>query len=199
MVWKQERKTIDVVNMATSSSEACIEDLVSKPNAKSTVWMHFGFVPNEVGQPKNPSEAICKLCAQRPRKLPSPVSCKGSNTSNLFSHLKVHHPSTFAEIQQARTMEVRGKVNSQPTTAESMSGATIYAHNSKKWQTRTDAISWCLAKDMLPLYSVNITNEYRYTAVSVFIVIRYGKNLIPPSSSSYPQQQQLVYSRAWHV
>ena len=104
-VWKQEGGIVDIVNMATSSREACIEDLVTKPNTKSTVCMHFGFMPNKVGQPRNPGEAICKLCTQQQQKLRL-VLCKGSNTLNLFGHLKVHHPSTFAELKQAGTVEV---------------------------------------------------------------------------------------------
>ena len=38
--------------------------LVSKPNVTSVFWEHFGFHPNEQGEPANFNEAICKICGK---------------------------------------------------------------------------------------------------------------------------------------
>ncbi|GFQ97693.1 hypothetical protein TNCT_217441 [Trichonephila clavata] len=35
--------------------------------------------------------AVCKLCR-------SPVSANSGSTSNLFGHLRLHHPSKFSEV-----------------------------------------------------------------------------------------------------
>ena len=60
--------------------------LVAKPKSTSPVWTYFGFEADEDGKAKSDEVAIWK----------------GSNTSNLFSHLRVHHPLKFAEVQQAQ-------------------------------------------------------------------------------------------------
>ncbi len=60
------------------------DDLVSKRNAKAPIWQYFGFKPNANSQPENVNEAICKLCLMK-------VAASGGNTSNLYTHLQVHH------------------------------------------------------------------------------------------------------------
>ncbi|XP_031677083.1 uncharacterized protein LOC116372120 isoform X2 [Oncorhynchus kisutch] len=69
-------------------------DLVSKPKVKSAIWVHFGFKPNEKGEPQNIDEAVCRLC----RRI---VFVKGGNTSNLRHHLRLRHPDIFSEFISA--------------------------------------------------------------------------------------------------
>ena len=47
--------------------------LVSKPNVTSVFWEHFGFQPNEKGEPANINEAFCKICGKTVQV--SPMSC----------------------------------------------------------------------------------------------------------------------------
>ncbi|GFT72729.1 hypothetical protein TNCV_756221 [Trichonephila clavipes] len=46
---------------------------------------------NESGQIVSEDIAVCKLCR-------SPVSAKSGSTSNLFGHLRLHHPLQFSEV-----------------------------------------------------------------------------------------------------
>ncbi|GFT17962.1 t-complex protein 1 subunit delta [Trichonephila clavipes] len=59
--------------------------------SKSRAWEHFGLPANESGQILSEDIAVCKLC--RP-----PVSAKSGSTSNLFGHLRLHHPLKFSEV-----------------------------------------------------------------------------------------------------
>ena len=61
------------------------EELVPKPKTTSAVWQYFGFIADEEGRPKNEQQPICKLCKKT-------VLSRGSNTSNLFAHLRGESP-----------------------------------------------------------------------------------------------------------
>nr|XP_028557489.1 nucleolar protein 9 isoform X2 [Podarcis muralis]XP_028557490.1 nucleolar protein 9 isoform X2 [Podarcis muralis]XP_028557491.1 nucleolar protein 9 isoform X2 [Podarcis muralis] len=65
--------------------------LVGKPKTKSPVWMHFGLPADESDRLVVHNIAICKICLHS-------VSVKGGNTTNLTSHLKLHHPQKFKEL-----------------------------------------------------------------------------------------------------
>ena len=42
------------------------------------------------------NKPICQLCQQT-------IAVKGGNTSNLFSHLKNHHPKKYSELKAGNT------------------------------------------------------------------------------------------------
>ncbi|GFY38587.1 t-complex protein 1 subunit delta [Trichonephila inaurata madagascariensis] len=65
--------------------------LLPKKKSKSRAWEHFGLPANESGQIVSQDIAVCKLCW-------SPVSAKSGSTSNLFGHLRLHHPLKFSEV-----------------------------------------------------------------------------------------------------
>ena len=96
---------------------------------------------------------ICRLCKKS-------VSVKGGNTSNLLSHLKVHHP--HLEVKKANSKSDKdkdhaktGKASSrQPSLPNTLRSGHKYERKSRKWQQLTDAVTYCLAKDMMPIYSV---------------------------------------------
>ena len=124
------------------------KELVPKPKTTSAVWQYFGFIANEEGRPKNEQQPICKLCKKT-------VLSRGSNTSNLFAHLRANHPSTHQLIKKAKpSTNQRPQERSTPTITESLMRAQSYARTSKKWQRLTESVAFCLAKDSLPLYSV---------------------------------------------
>ncbi len=86
------------------------------------------------------------------------VCCKGGNTSNLFSHLRHHHPAEFAAVQEPRSKKSAGGVasSSKATTSNqrSLSEMAKYPRSGNRWRTVTDAVTYWLAKDMQPFYSV---------------------------------------------
>ncbi len=51
----------------------------------------------------------------------------------------------------------KSKSKAQPTITRSLSKGHKYDRKSKKWQQLTDSITFCLAKDMMPIYSVEKT------------------------------------------
>ena len=91
------------------------------------------------------------------------VSAKGDNTSSLLSHLKVHHPQWYLEVKKANSKPSgkdkdytkTGKASSrQPSLSNTLRSGHKYERKSRKWQQLTDAVTYCLAKDMMPIYSV---------------------------------------------
>ena len=85
---------------ASSSNDVRSSDvalsLLPKSKTTSLVWEHFGFEADNSGQKPNTTEtAVCRLCRRN-------VEAKGGNTSNLRSHLRVHHQLTFRELERMR-------------------------------------------------------------------------------------------------
>lgn len=142
---------------STSTTSISVDsgELVVKPGKiKSAVWSYFGFIPDKDGKPKDLQKPVCKKCH-------STVATKGSNTTNLIQHLKLHHPVIYKSVKgQVTTQSTADKPQSstgelkQMTLQESMCKFQLYPRSSKKWQSLTDAVTYCVAKDMMPLYSV---------------------------------------------
>ena len=125
--------------------------LVSKPNTTSPVWKYFALECDEQGHFKSKDTIICRLCS-------SEVIAKGGNTSNLQSHLRVYHPSHYAELPkkvQGEKDKISKRIDkSQPTITNTLEKLKKYDHSSKKWKELTDSVTYFLAKDMLPVHTV---------------------------------------------
>ena len=65
-----------------------MEELVAKKNTYSPVWAFFGLKKDHGNDDES---VICLLCR-------AVVLARGGNTSNLFSHPKVHHAKEHASI-----------------------------------------------------------------------------------------------------
>ena len=71
----------------------------------------------------------------------------------------MHHPLKHAEAQKARK-ERGSRFRSsaippgQPSIADALQKSAKYERSSKKWKELTDSVTLCLAKDMMPIYSV---------------------------------------------
>jgi len=139
------------VTLASSSSSSELQ-LVSKPNTTSPWWKHFALECDEQGHYKSKDIVICLLCSKG-------VIAKGGNTSNLKSHLRIHHPLHYAEIQK-NVPDEKDKASSkpidkgQPTITSALVTVKKYDHSSKKWRELTDSVTYFLAKDMLPVCTV---------------------------------------------
>ncbi len=58
---------------------------------KSAVWEYFGYPKNDRGVVLEDGYPVCKKCGRR-------VAAKGGNTSNMFSHIREHHPSVKIKV-----------------------------------------------------------------------------------------------------
>ena len=97
-------------------SEEVLE-LVMKPNSTAVVWTHFAFESDSDGKPLNEELAACRLCSRN-------VRTRGSNMSNLFSHLRTTHAKEFSATKdckiarKAKSTEI-GEGSGQPSIAYS--------------------------------------------------------------------------------
>ena len=64
----------------------------SSKGTKSEVWAYFGYYKNAQGQLVEDGSPICRSCEKK-------VVARGSNTSNLLTHLRDHHPQLFSECK----------------------------------------------------------------------------------------------------
>ncbi|XP_060788758.1 E3 SUMO-protein ligase ZBED1-like [Neoarius graeffei] len=127
------------------------EELVTKKKCTSVIWNWFGFSPTDEAQ----TSVICKVCTE-------PVKVSDGNTTNLFNHLRRRHPKEYAESE---TIRAAGAATSQPpaaseakqkqtTVAQAFERGTPYEKSSKRWREVTDAVTYYLAKDMIPFKAV---------------------------------------------
>lgn len=75
-------------------------NLVPKRNAKSAVWAYFRFIPDANGEPKDLTQPICTICKKC-------VPVKDKQTTNLFGHIRVHHPSEAAKLPPTSAARIR--------------------------------------------------------------------------------------------
>ncbi len=90
----------DYVKNTSQNNELADDDitlglgvLVKKPNSTSVVWDYFGFKSDKNGYAIDNSKPQCRTCLRE-------VPCKSGNTSNLFKHLKDHHPLVPDTVDQ---------------------------------------------------------------------------------------------------
>ena len=110
------------------------------------------------GKPGNDGSAVCRSCWKR-------VITKHRNTSYLIllAHLRTNHPALHTQAKAA--MEGSGKqparkatpappTSSQPMLQESITMQVAYEWRSTKWKELTVAVTYFIAKDSLPTYTV---------------------------------------------
>ncbi|KAI7804933.1 putative zinc finger BED domain-containing protein 1-like [Triplophysa rosa] len=122
-------------------------DLVSKPNTTAPIWKCFGFKPDEKGQLNDIDTAICRLCKRE-------IAAKSSNTTNLRTHLKSHHPIEFAEL--VKTSSTAHTSRQLPIT-QAFERTTKYKRDSIRWRSLTDSVTRYIAKEMQPFNTVEKT------------------------------------------
>ena len=122
------------------------DNVRQKDKTKSVVWVHFRV--NKDG--KN----VCLYCKR-------PVVARDRNTSNLFSHLRTKHPDKYEVAVKAKKQQQgkKGKCRKSPSTStmgikESFAQMGRYDRKSKQRKKLTDSVTVYLAKDMVPIYTV---------------------------------------------
>ena len=118
----------------------------------SPVWQYFGFKQDETDS----DPPTCKLCLKK-------VCAAGGNTSNLRRHLQNNHPVESSKIAKAKPEKRQADTagagqstsqNQQLSIADAFSKLQKYERGGKQWQKLTDSVTKCLAKDMMPIYTV---------------------------------------------
>ena len=114
--------------------------------------------------PTTTDTAVSRWCHKR-------VAAKNRNTSNLLAHLRTHHLTSYSEVNKAMkckhpcrsSKSCCGMLVGQSTMEESLARTQKYDHKGKKWKEITDAITYCIAKDSLPIYTVEKRGFRRLT------------------------------------
>ena len=127
-------------------------ELISKKNTKALVWKYFGFEANDDGRSRSLDTPKCRLCHL-------PVGAKDANTTNLYSHLKIKHPEEFSLIQctnskRCKPVQKETQAN-QPSLTETWNKQKLLSSDSREHKELTKSVACCLARDMLPLSTVD--------------------------------------------
>jgi len=121
------------------------EELVSKRGFSFIIWNWFGFKKSYVEQ----QLTTCKVCKQI-------VPIKDSNTTNLFHHLKHKHKPDYEDSQKMRkdaeAALTSSKASGKEPTTQKLTNAFAHStpsdHQSKQWKELTEAVAFCLVKDV---------------------------------------------------
>ncbi|XP_065138382.2 E3 SUMO-protein ligase ZBED1-like [Paramisgurnus dabryanus] len=127
------------------------EELVPKKGAGSVVWRFFGFQKSDVDQ----TTILCKCCRAK-------IQAKGGNTSNLLQHLSRKHVLEYQECMILKSAPSSSAGNtgkpkeksSQMSLTDVFARGTFYDRKSKRWIEITNSITNHIAKDMVPLITV---------------------------------------------
>ncbi|XP_056136452.1 E3 SUMO-protein ligase ZBED1-like [Lampris incognitus] len=128
--------------MAASKDEL----VPKKGTVSSVVWNWFGFVACHSEQ----TTTYCKVCSKA-------VATKGSSTTNVFQHLKQRHAAEWEKCYSLRDSQDRSPqtpTKKQSTLGDSFSHCVPYDKKGTRWKTLTDAVALHMAKDMVPIYTV---------------------------------------------
>lgn len=133
---------------AVPPEEDTEDNFVDKRGGTSVIWNWFGFDKKDSEQ----RTVMCKVCKVA-------VKTTGANTTNLFYHLKHKHRVEYEQCVEKRRAAEASKSTfqprfTQPKIQHAFAYGSPYDKKSKRWKELTDALSYYLAKDMMPLYSV---------------------------------------------
>ena len=121
------------------------ERLLAKPRTKAAIWSFFGSAEDK-DKIYNLDKPLCRKCRE-------PVPIEYSATSNLYTHLRYHHKELY-ETVKGNASSSSSSSSSQPTIAAAFDKVKPLDTKSKEHKSLTDSITRCLAKDMLPIRTV---------------------------------------------
>nr|XP_055027515.1 E3 SUMO-protein ligase ZBED1-like [Misgurnus anguillicaudatus] len=121
------------------------ELLPKKGTGNSVIWNWFGFHAADQTQTK----PCCKICFKA-------VATGSSSTTNLFQHLRNKHREEWEKCSRLRSENGSSSTpaKKQTTLPESFTNCVPYDKNGARWKAITEAITFYIATDMLPIYSV---------------------------------------------
>ena len=140
------RTRVNWIRMVDRVFGLCV---VPKKNTKSNAWLHFALLATEDGKiiDSELDRPVCKVCGKR-------VLAKASNTTNLFQHLREHHPAVYAELgprKQTKQEDSHG----QPTLGSVIMKSALYSSGSSQAKDLNRAVAYHIAKDAVPLSTVD--------------------------------------------
>ena len=149
-------------------------ELVGKPGCKSAVWKHFGLRCDEEKRPIIDGYAFCQECKNK-------VAARNGNTSKLIAHLRNNHQNIYAVFAKQKAVKAKqnqsaSATSQQKSITEALVSSQPYDRKSKKWMELTNSVTYCIAKDMLPMYTVEKPGFRRMLAV-------FDKRYEPPSQT----------------
>ena len=98
---------------------------------------------------KDANTPVCRIGSCRMK-----VKTKHSSTSNLYSHLKKHHPREYEAVRPPKAKKKSSPASK--TIEEAFKQSTKLPRSSKEHKEITKAITYYMAKDMRPMYSVEL-------------------------------------------
>ena len=126
--------------------------VVKKKNTKSIVWERFALSATEDGKvlENEQDRPICRLCGRG-------VQAKGSNTTNLYQHLREHHPLIYAETAPKLASKKGESSNStsQMTLVDTIAKSAKYGSHSTQAKELNRAVTYYIAKDAVPISTVD--------------------------------------------
>lgn len=128
--------------MAVNSAEL----VPKKGTVSSVVWNWFAFLVSDTEQ----ITPHCKVCLKA-------VATKGSSTTNLFQHLKQRHAAEWEVCASQRREQDRSShtpAKKQTTIVERFLNCNPYDKKGPRWKAITDSVAKYIAKDMVPIYTV---------------------------------------------
>lgn len=139
--------------MATSADNESNESpsirLVEKKNTTAKVWKYFGIRVDDNGQVKDINSPTCKLCL-------CDVPAAHGNTTNLLSHMKNNHTAQYLEVKPCgKSNSSSSSDKSQSTINDCILKTKLISTSSSEHRRITDGIARCLAKDMIPISTVD--------------------------------------------
>ena len=134
------------------AESVCGVFVMPKKNTKSSAWLYFSLLATQDGKviETEQDRSVCKVCGKR-------VLAKASNTTNLFQHLREHHPTAYTELgpKKAVKREYSSSSSSQPTLGSIITSSTLYSSNSPQAKDLNRTVAYHIAKDAMPLSTVD--------------------------------------------
>ena len=148
LVARSADSTCMLKKMAEQVFGQCV---AKKKNTKSSVWQHFSLLATEEGKviEKEQDRPICR----------SRVLAKASNTTNLFQHLREHHPMIYVEAAPKKLRPKRDE-SSQPSTSQAtlnelVAKSAMYSLSGAQAKELNRAVTYHIASDAVPLCTVD--------------------------------------------
>ena len=97
---------------------------------------------------KEQDRRICQTCGKG-------VLTKGSNTVNLFQHLREHHPQAYADLallaSKIKCSSASEATSKQPMLLESIVHSVKYLPDCPQAKELNRAVTYYIAKDSMPI------------------------------------------------
>ena len=141
--------------------------------AKSLVWEYFGFPARSgvyVEKDKcRRKEVFCTLCVK-------PLNYTGS-TTNMIVHLQYHHEVEYNELVSVQISSKRRVVKppllkGQASIEESFGKLLPLSHSSARWKSLTNAVCQFLARDLVPIMTLDFGTCLRCLSPGILLLIK---------------------------